>query len=474
MLSASNLTSFLACCSAGLLLAASLPAQTTVLSEDFRSCVMPPVGWSEGNNGISLGWEDDLCEFAFHDDFSGANDNQLISPVLDFSGLSEVWLHAVEVRDFSFATVRNAIEISTDGGATWSDVWTSTTVDDGTFAIHVDLSAYAGLSGVQFAFDYEGDFANRWRIDQVVIDDQPYIPPLRWPNLPFNFVSADGFLETFDTLTGVLPDYLEVNQVDAALRTYDPLGWCNIGQQGICTNPRTGQFCLEMGLDPSTGLFHQVSNALIIGLNGAGVSNFVMEFYAKHYGEELHPDDGVFISDDGINWTPLLTDWETLIGSGNLDTWVPLSCDLSSTAVDVSGDFFVAFSQSDDFPYANLDGIGIDDINVGGAPPLLFNVQNLVAGSQATLTVTGADPTSIVIMGYSLRGPGPTTTPFGVADLTQPIDQIGRFAPDAQGEVMITSPVPPTAAGVPIWTQALEITSLNVGIWSNPLALVVQ
>ena len=435
---------------------------------------MPPAGWTEANNGVSAGWEDDTCEFAFHDDFQAANENQLISPSLDFSAMSEVWLHAVEVQGFAFATVRNAIQVSVDGGATWADVWLSSSVDDGTYAIEVDLSAYAGLSGVQIAFEYQGFFANEWRIDQVVIDDQAYVPPLRWPNLPSSFASADSFLETFDTLTGVVPDYIATNSVDAASRMVDPLGWCNIGQLGTCISPRTGQYCLELGLQPGTTLYHEVSNALILGLNGAGVSNFIMEFYAKHYGEEMNADDGVFISDDGVNWTPLLTDWNNLIGSGNLDTWVQLSCDLSSTSVDVSGDFWVAFAQSDDYPYGFLDGVGIDDINVGGAPPLLFNAQNLVAGQQVTLTVTGADPSSLVFIAYSLRGPGPTTTPFGVADLSHPIEQLGRFTPTTQGEVMTTSPVPPTAAGVPVWMQALELTSLSVGIWSNPLALVVQ
>jgi hypothetical protein len=468
------MSSVLACSVAGLLLAASSTAQTVVLQEDFRSCVVPPVGWSEANIGIGAGWVDDTCEFAFHDDFQIASESQLISPSLDFSGLSEVWLHAVEVQTFAFATVRNAIQVSVDGGVTWADVWLSSSIDDGTYAIEVDLSAYAGLSGVKIAFDYVGFFANEWRIDQVVVDDQAFVPPLRWPNLPTNFVSADGFLETFDTLTGVVPDYLAVNSVDAAVRSFDPLGWCNMGQLANCISPRTGQYCLELGLQPGTTLFHEVSNALVIGMNGSGVSNFTMEFFAMHYGEELQVDDGVFISDDGENWTPLLTDWATLIGAGNLDTWVQLSCDLSSTSVDVSGDFFVAFAQSDDYPFAFLDGVGIDDINVGGAPPLLFNVQNLVAGQQVTLTVTGADPSSFVFMGYSLSGPGPTTTSFGVAYLSHPIEQLGRFTPNAQGEVQTSVPVPPTAIGVPVWMHALELTSIGSGIWSNPLALVVQ
>lgn len=471
---ASSLLSVFACLLAGFVTANSSTAQTVVLDEQFRSCIVPPMGWSETNNGLSAGWEDDTCEFALHFDYMVANDSQLISPSMDFSSMSEVWLHAIEIQTFASYAVRNAIQVSIDGGASWTDVWQSSATVDGTYAIEVDLSAYAGLSAVQIAFDYEGFFANKWSIDQVVIDDQPFIAPLYWPNLPTSFVSADRFLETFDTLTGVVPDYMATNSVDSAWRTPDPLGWCNIGQLANCVGPRTGQYCIELGLQPGTTQYHEVANALILGLNGAGVSNFIMEFYAKHYGEELQVDDGVFLSDDGINWTPLLLDWQTLIGSGNLDTWVLLSCDLASTSVDVSGDFFVAFAQADDYPYGFLDGVGIDDINIGGAPPLLFNAQNLVAGQQVTLTVTGADPSSLVFLGYSLRGPGPTTTPFGVASLSHPIEQLGRFVPNALGEVQTATSVPPTAMGVPVWLQALELTTIGAGIWSNPLALVVQ
>lgn len=458
---------------AAITLTTPLAAQTVVLDEDFRSCVVPPAGWTEVNNGITAGWEDDICEFAFHEYGFGAIDNQLITPSLDFSTLSAVWLHAVEVQEFAIDTRRNAIEISVDGGATWADVWVSTQTVDGTYAIEVDLSAYAGLSGVQLAFDYEGDNGNRWRIDQVRIDDQPFVPPLHWPNLPTSFVSADGLFETFDTLGGTVPPHMATNSVDAAWRSHDPLGYCNLGQQGVCVNPASGQYCLEMGLDPNTTLYHEVSNALVIGLNGAGVTNFTMHFKAKHYGEELQADDGVFLSDNGVDWIPVLSDWVSLIG-GSTGVWVELSCDLSSTTVDVSGDFYLAFAQSDDYPYAFLDGVGIDDIDIGGAPPLLFDVQNLVAGQMADISVTGADPTSLLVLGYSLRGPGPTNTIYGVADLSSPIEQIGRYTPDALGELSIQVPIPPTVAGVPVWLQALEITVLDVGIWSNSLALTVQ
>jgi hypothetical protein len=459
---------------ASVLLASSLASQNTYLSEDFRSGIFPPVGWAEINNGVSLGWEDDISEYAFHDDFNGANDNVLLAPALDLSAATGVYLHAVQDQTFAIYMDSNTVEVSLDGGLTFSLVYTETTVTDGAQLLEVDLSAFAGMLDVQTAFRYMGDFSNEWRIDDLTLDDQPYLPPLRWPNLPTQFVSADQFFETFDTLSGVVPPYMAINRLGSVSRAFDPEAWCNIGQLAPCIEPRSGQYALEMGLDPTSVQYHEVANALIIGLDGTGVTNFAMTFEGLNNGEEYQPDDGVFLSTDGIDWVPLLTDWENLIGTGNLGVWTSLLADLSSTTVDVSGQFYLAFSQADDYPYANLDGVGIDDIIIGGGPPLLFDVQNMVAAQTATFTVTGAATTSLVVIAYSLNGPGPSTTPYGQADMTPPYYKLGQFTPDAQGSVIVQRPVPPRAGGVPVWTQALEITTLNIGIFSNSLALIIQ
>ena len=72
-------------------------------------------------------------------------------------------------------------------------------------------------------------------------------------------------------------------------------------------------------------------------------------------------------------------------------------------------------------------------------------MQNLVAGQMADFSVSGADPASLLMLGYSLRGPGPTNTPYGVADMTAPIERIGRYTPDAQGELSLQLRISPTA-----------------------------
>ncbi len=457
-----------------LALCTPVTGQTTLLSEDFRSGTFPPVGWSELNNGVSLGWEDDVNEYAFHDDFHGANDNHLLTPVMDWSTVSAVYLHAVQELTFAQYMDTCSVDVTLDGGLTFTQVYVETSAVDGAQVLEVDLSAFAGQAVAQMSFHYFGDFANEWRIDEALIDDQPFEPPLYWPELPTVFASAENYWETFDNFTGTVPPHLAVNRLNNVTREFDSEAWCNIGQLGPCIQAHSGQYCLEMGLDPSATQFHEVSNGLILGLDGTGVTNFVMGFQAIHFGEEPHIDDGLFLSDDGVNWVPLLLDWEHLIGAGNIGNWEPMVVDLSSTSVDVSGPFYLAFAQADDYPYGGLDGVGIDDIVIGTLPPLLYNVQNLVAGQQATFTVTGAEATSHIALAYSRTGPGPTNTSYGIAAMTDPIYTIGVYLPDGNGNLTVNLPIPPTAAGVPIWTQALEITDYGAGIFSNALALVIQ
>ncbi len=454
--------------------ASTSAAQTTLLSEDFRSGTFPPVGWTEVNNSVSFGWEEDVTEYAFHDDFHGANDNHLLTPVLDLSTVSAVYLHAVQELTFSQYMDTCSVDVTLDGGLSYTQVYVETSQVDGAQVLEVDLSAFAGQAAAQVSFHYVGDFANEWRIDEALIDDLPYEDPPYWPDLPTVFASAENFWETFDNFSGTVPPHLAVNRLNNITRDFDPDAWCNIGQLGPCIQAHSGQYCLEMGLDPAGTQFHEVSNAMIVGLDGTGVTNFVMGFQAIYFGEEPHADDGLFLSDDGIHWVPLLLNWENLIGAGNIGTWEPMVVDLSSTSVDVSGPFYLAFCQADDYPYGGLDGVGIDDIVIGTLPPLLYNVQNLVAGQQAHFTVTGAASTSRIVLAYSLTGSGPANTAYGLAAMTEPIYQIGMWLPDASGRLDVDLNIPPTAAGVPVWTQALEVTNYGAGIFSNALALVIQ
>lgn len=449
-------------------LASNAAAQTTLLTETFDSGVVPPTGWTEMNNGNSAGWEPDFSGLkAWHDDYTGYNDNSLVSPSFDATGVSEMYMHAIHDQGFASWRDQNLVEVSLDGGLTFTTIYTETTGTsaDG-LALEIDMSSYVGNAGVQVAFHYTGDYANEWDIVDMLIDDvAPPPPPATWPHLPTTFAPADGFRENFDGLGGVVPSHMAVNMLDAATRLDYAEAWCNVGQLAACTNPYDGSANLEMGLLPGSTNYFNVSNALVIGLNGAAATDMMMTFQAIDFGEELNDNDGVFVSSDGVNWEAAMTDWAANAG---FEVYNFVTVDLGSTSVDTSGDFYVAIAQEDNFPYGYLDGIGVDNIAIS-CP--IYAVSNLVAGGTANLDLSNCLPGSLVYMAYSLT-PGPTNTPYGIADVGSPYTMIGQFTADASGNVNATLPVPGIAAGITAWSQCLELTPTTAR-FSNGLKLTV-
>ncbi len=142
-----------------------------------------PAGWTVVNNTAVGGWELDdphprgnltggTGGFAIVDsDFLGignTEDTYLVSPVVDLSGVDDA--------DVSFDSDYHAldsvasVDISTDGGATWTSIWQHTT-DDVRGPSHDDLAVPAadGQSLVQVRFHYTGTWAWWWEVDNVFL-----------------------------------------------------------------------------------------------------------------------------------------------------------------------------------------------------------------------------------------------------------------------------------------------------------------
>ncbi|MCH2111298.1 MAG: metallophosphoesterase [Planctomycetes bacterium] len=97
-------------------------------------------------------------------------------------------------------------------------------------------------------------------------------------------------------------------------------------------------------------------------------------------------------------------------------------------------------------------------------------VQNLVAGGQTTLLFERCSPHGIVMAAYSLVGGGPFHTPYGVASLSLPYRLLPPILMTPSGTGSLNLPVPPTAGGLPVWIQGVDLAS---SMLTNPLALVV-
>ena len=161
----------------------------TLVDETFSTGVIP-AGWSQtfsgsgawrfpatdsgdgcansgGNNtGGSGGYAilDSDCDGTVQDDAS------LMTPPVDLSGVaSPVFTFNSDYIDLgSIADV----DVSTDGGSTWSNVWERAGADDpGPSDQVIDISGLSGQSDVRARFHYQGFWAWWWAIDNVVIGD---------------------------------------------------------------------------------------------------------------------------------------------------------------------------------------------------------------------------------------------------------------------------------------------------------------
>jgi hypothetical protein len=469
------------------LAATPVAAQTTVLDEDF-SLGVPPAGWTVVDNSGSgaQGWIQDAVGLrAWHEDESGLTaDDTLLSPVLDLSGLSQAYLHFSGQTNWAaylanhpagFGDGVSTMEVTTDGGLSWTVVWSDVSLVNGeTYAPDVDLSAFAGSSTVQLGIHYVGTFAQEWWVDRVVIDDSATPPPppgtTSVVNLPGTF-AAVPFLEDFETAAGVVPPYMALTNIDEATGLVDPEAWCNIGQLAPCTIPFAGLYNLETGLIPGSTNYHQVRNAMVLGIDGSGFAGLNLDYQGYNAGEEANDFDGIWVSDDGTEWYRVGDTWNVAIPLDSV--WTSIAdLDLTGTPVDTTGEFYLMFGQEDNFPYDDLDGVGIDDIAVDGTG-LAFSyiISNLVAGQAATFAVTGGTPFGQVLVAYSLTGAGPTQSQYGLVDMSLPISVLASLVTDLNGAAQLTPTVPPGVAGATLYTQCVDLTS---GTLSNSLAILVQ
>ncbi|RMH01232.1 MAG: hypothetical protein D6702_11990, partial [Planctomycetota bacterium] len=131
---------------ASTLLLGGLQAQNVYLTEDFQGGVMPPAGWTEGNNGNSLGWEIEpagigylsASDHAFHDDFFGWNDNYLMTPAMDLSAATAAYAYCDQGVTFSSWRDHHYVDVSLDGGLTFINVLDDLS-PDGYSVLNVDL-----------------------------------------------------------------------------------------------------------------------------------------------------------------------------------------------------------------------------------------------------------------------------------------------------------------------------------------------
>jgi N-acetylneuraminic acid mutarotase len=164
----------------------------TGATEPFTATTAPPTGWSVTNaDGTTGGWAfDDSGARGNRTGGSGAfamidsdhigqgleQDSSLLSPSYDLSADANPILgFDTDYKEFSNSTAD--VDVSADGGATWTTVWHKTTTSV-TGPAHVDLplTGYAGKSDVRLRFHYTGSWAYWWELDNVFVGQRSYDP----------------------------------------------------------------------------------------------------------------------------------------------------------------------------------------------------------------------------------------------------------------------------------------------------------
>src|SRR5262245_17147963 len=155
--------------------AAPLLGQNVLFSEGFTAGI--PATWSHLTLATSVDvWSPGLDPItnnptAFHEWFchSGLDfrDNILVTPRIDLSGFTFAEFRCKQHQIFPLQRMLNRVEVSTNGGLTFTPVYTETGTWSGPGFINISLNQWAGLSDVRIGFHYQGFVANEWHIDDV-------------------------------------------------------------------------------------------------------------------------------------------------------------------------------------------------------------------------------------------------------------------------------------------------------------------
>lgn len=453
---------------AGVLLAGAASAQTTYLYENHNASVPGP-GWTQVKvNAAAQGWIQSSDLRAWHEDEPssiGATDDMLVSPSMDLSAAGAVYVHFYSQLNYaqwlanhpsSVGDGENDLWLSTDNGATWTEVWTDTRIANTTDWTTVDVSSYAGNVNVRIGLRFYGTYAQEWWVDDVRVDDDPnnpLPPPVSWVvNLPGGHPPVSQFAncDDFESYGGVLPNYMATTAVDGFSGLPDVEAWCTIAGGTVASS--SGVRNLEMGLLPGSTNYHDVRNALVIALDGTNAGALTVDFMGINHGEEATGADGVWVSSNGADWYRALADWAVIPGTG---IWTPVSVDLASYQTITNGLFFLMFQQQDNFPYGYLDGIGVDDLcitasgptgptlAVSGSCPGLISVQisNASAGLSVALLYGRAG-------GFTQNNPGRPCVglTLGIRNPTL----LGILTANGSGQAGLQSNVPTAACGLTV------------------------
>ncbi|MCP4631956.1 MAG: T9SS type A sorting domain-containing protein [candidate division Zixibacteria bacterium] len=159
---------------------------------EFTTFTVSGTGWVWQTTGNPAG-------SAFYDDYSGAQDAYLVSiGYYTVPDLANIHFNFDQYENFNTYYVYHGVYVTTNytgdpTTTTWDTLYQGVGNEDAWQTVHCALEAYRD-SAVVFAFQYTGDYADEWSIDNI--DVSVYVPPIA----PDNDLCANA-----DSLGGAFP-----------------------------------------------------------------------------------------------------------------------------------------------------------------------------------------------------------------------------------------------------------------------------
>ena len=342
-----------------------------------------PIASSSSSNGWALFDSDALC--------GGSQNAWLISEAIDLSGTdTAILVFQQYYRRFHDETF---VQVSNDGGATWTAYAVNETAADGETTenpneVSVDISATAaGNASVQIAFQFLSDDAAdplagcgyAWQIDDVRIDDGLPPPPPPDPNILWT-ADFNGGANCWTNNSVSLPP-----GIDTARWFWEPRGYVGngilAGNNTAIQSPTASNGAMvfnadlfttggDGGMAPSGGApYPEYVCELISPTIDLSGNNFAISLKYYQLGRILNASDAAptvnniptrttiaWSTDGGITWSDPVDANPTLAPNANRPT---ISSTVPIPGVRNTPNFKVKFTFASDFYYWVIDDVEI-------------------------------------------------------------------------------------------------------------------
>lgn len=159
-----------------------------------------------------------------------------------------------------------------------------------------------------------------------------------------------------------------------------------------------------------------------------------------------------------------VTELVSMSSEGDLGNWI-------STVGNITPDgrFVVFNSQASNLVPGDTNAandVFVHDRMTGGPD---VDLTNVVAGQTATLTIKGATPGGIVVLGASLLGQGVLPTAWGPLELNG-VTAFFAYVMDGAGQLSTPVWLDPALLGLPLWVQGIDLTmDFPTSVWGGTI-----